>query len=91
MRRRTDSVYRAFTLIELMICIAIVAIIAAIAIPEFMDKRKKQFDPEPGMHAVWQGHRVFVIAWDTTTYPHALLVRVDGGAEQRVATSELTP
>jgi prepilin-type N-terminal cleavage/methylation domain-containing protein len=32
----------AFTLIELMICIAIIAIIAAIAIPNLIEARKRQ-------------------------------------------------
>jgi prepilin-type N-terminal cleavage/methylation domain-containing protein len=73
---------KAFTLIELMIVIAIIAIICAIAIPQLM-ANKDAFKPGTQVRAKVSGVIVTIIQQDQRT-AFLYLCRIDNGPEAKV-------
>ncbi len=82
---------KAFTVVELMIVVAIIAIIAAIAIPNLIEARNYKTPPHAGDYRMWHNHRAYIIATDTQTLPNTYLIRLEDNKELRVGPSELTP
>lgn len=76
----------AFTLIELMIVIAIVAIIAALIVPAISDR-----SIVPGRSARWNGQTVHIITKDIKTHPSTYIIRLPDNKEIRVTRDELSP
>lgn len=76
---------RAFTVIELVICVAIIAIIACIVIPNIAAQDLV------GKPALWNGQRVHVLARDMKTNPTTYLVRTSANVEMHVRRDELSP
>ena len=79
---------KAFTLIECMIVIAMIAIITAIAIPQVLHTRNW---PTPGQYRTWHNHRVYVVAEDHRTSPLTYIVRTEDNKEVHASYDELTP
>ena len=78
---------RAFTLIELMICVAIIAIIAAIAIPNLVEARKAQngevtinYRDIVGKTFVWNGNKTIVADYNGDWKYVVVIMSNNGGA-----------
>lgn len=68
---------KAFTLIELMICIAIVAIIAAIAIPNLVEAGYRDI---VGKTFQWNGNKTLIVDYDKGWKYVVVIMPKDGGA-----------
>lgn len=81
---------RAFTLIELFIVIAIVAIIAAIAIPNLVDAQNRsknkvdgvtiEYRDVVGKTFIWNGNKTLIVDYDKDWKYVVVIMPKDGGA-----------
>ena len=80
MRKSMDQKDQGFTLIELLVVMIIIGILAAIAIPVFLNQRKKAVDTAAKADVSTLGKEVATYYVDATvTLPAANLVRTAGG------------
>jgi prepilin-type N-terminal cleavage/methylation domain-containing protein len=87
---------RAFTLIELMICIAIVAIIAAIAIPNMIEAQKAQIGEVSvsyrdivGKTFLWNGNKTLIVDYNGDWKYVVVIMPDKGGAVNAIADRKI--
>ena len=90
-RKSMEEKDQGFTLIELLVVIIIIGILAAIAIPVFLNQRKKAVDASMKSDARTVANEMETAFTDTQTYPVAVpaAVKLSPGNAAAVAVSTL--
>ena len=86
-RKSIDEKDSGFTLIELLVVIIIIGILAAIAIPVFLNQRKKAEDTAAKADVSTLGKEVatYFVDWDGTTDPVVSQTVTTGGGKYQLA------
>ena len=87
LRKTHEENEGGFTLIELLVVIIIIGILAAIAIPVFLNQRKKGYDAQAKSDARNAATSLETVLTDTNTYNAASVVAAGFKASPNVSTS----